>query len=276
MSKRHPTAQEFLRSSYDPEIESRFFRSLSLPNRTFKTTHEHRLDDVNCAAWPHILDMASRPLKILDVAASSGISTVEWYEYLSSQRLDFSMLATDMIVKASLLTMGPLAAVVDAEQRFLHIDMAGIGMLTNVNSIRQPLVAVRTALFSILFRITDGRLRRQTIELVSRRFAANGRIPMVEDDLLAPNEIKFVRAFHVVRAANILNLSYFSKPEIERVLFNLKERLVDGGLLIICRSELNINNGTIFRLEGKNLVPVRQIGCGSEIEEFARTTSPCS
>ena len=93
---------------------------------------------------------------------------------------------------------------------------------------------------------------------------------MLEDDLLAPTRISFIHAFHVIRAANILNLSYFKKSEILCILSNLKERLVDGGLLIVCRSEQNcVNNGTIFQLRGKDLVSLKHVGCGSEIEEFA-------
>jgi hypothetical protein len=270
MSNRYPTAREFLTPPYNPGIEHRFFKALSLPNRTFKTTQEHRLDDVNDAAWPHIVALPSRPLKILDVAASSGISTVEWYEHLSSRGLDFSMIATDMTVKASLLTVGPLAAVVDANEQFLHIDMAGVGMLTSTNSIRRPIIAVRTALFSVLFRMMNGRINRQSMELVSRRFAANGKIQMLEDDLLAPNQPRFVHTFHVIRAANILNLSYFKQSEILRILSNLKERLVDGGLLTVCRSGHDgVNNGSIFQLEGNALVPLGHVGFGSELNEFA-------
>ena len=44
------------------------------------------------------------------------------------------------------------------------------------------------------------------------------------------------QAFDVIRAANILNLVYFPVDQIGRMLATLKQRLKEGGLLIIVRT----------------------------------------
>jgi signal recognition particle GTPase len=50
------------------------------------------------------------------------------------------------------------------------------------------------------------------------------------------------------------------------MLNNLKERLKDGGLLVVCRTDGATNHGTVFRLSSSQLVPVERIGAGSEVE----------
>ena len=49
---------------------------VALKNGTFKTTYPNRLDDINKAFFPHVLSLAGRPIRIMDVGASSGISTM--------------------------------------------------------------------------------------------------------------------------------------------------------------------------------------------------------
>src|SRR5690348_5485347 len=72
-----------------PEVEAQFFAGLRLANGTFKTTRDHRLDDVNAMLMP--LLPPGKPLQIKDVAVSSGISTLEWMEMLRGEGIRFEM-----------------------------------------------------------------------------------------------------------------------------------------------------------------------------------------
>jgi chemotaxis methyl-accepting protein methylase len=90
---------------------------------------------------------------------------------------------------------------------------------------------------------------------------------MIEDDLLSENAPELCRAFDVIRAANILNLVYFPIQLIGRILATLKQRLKEGGLLIVARTELSgENNASIFRRSNNQLCLVDRFGNGSEIE----------
>jgi chemotaxis methyl-accepting protein methylase len=90
---------------------------------------------------------------------------------------------------------------------------------------------------------------------------------MIEDDLLAVNDSRLCQAFDVIRAANILNVIYFSAEVIGRMLATLNGRLKEGGLLIIVRTDANgENNGSIFRSSNNRFCLVDRIGNGSEIE----------
>lgn len=97
-------------------IEREFYARVKLPNGAFKTTSSNRLDDVNRVFRPYLAEFPERPLSIMDVAVSSGVSTVEWFEYLERENLDCRITATDRAIYVSLLSLTRhLEALVDRE-----------------------------------------------------------------------------------------------------------------------------------------------------------------
>lgn len=294
VSKGAPTVFEVFfapETSVDEQhaLEQQFFDQVVLPNGTFKTTYPSRFDNINEAFLPHIATLANRPIKIMDVGASSGISTSEWYTYLSRSGIDCDITGSDRTIYVWLVTFrftSKVAALVDRDGKIIHFDLFGVGYR------RQPirkllrLNTLRTLAVSALLRaamVLDGgslwaraglttshqrfMLKYQPIALLSRSFADNCRLRMIEDDLLAEKDSTLCQAFDVIRAGNILNLIYFPVDQIRRILTTLKRRLKEGGLLIIVRTDPNgENNGSIFRLAGDQFLVVDRFGKGSEIE----------
>ncbi|HEV7715516.1 MAG TPA: hypothetical protein VGO53_07965, partial [Steroidobacteraceae bacterium] len=92
MRERVPTANELFFGAAPGDagrleaLENIFFRSVGLPNGTWKTTAYRRLDDLNALVQP--LLPTARPLDIMDVAVSSGVGTVEWIESLEQAGID--------------------------------------------------------------------------------------------------------------------------------------------------------------------------------------------
>jgi len=82
------------------ELEREFFNSVCLSDGMFKTTANHCLDGVNRACLSYIQGIECRA--ILDVAVSSGIATVEWFDFLTHSGVRFSMTATDLCIYSSL------------------------------------------------------------------------------------------------------------------------------------------------------------------------------
>jgi hypothetical protein len=294
VSKEAPTVHEVFLTSGTPveehcELERRFFDRVALTNGTFKTTYRNRLDDINEAFFPHLVGLADRPIRIMDVGASSGISTIEWYAHLSRSGVDCDITGSDLTIYASLLTFrftSEVAALVDRNGNIVHFDLFGIGYprqpsgkVLRPNTLRTLAAKALFLAATMLDRNpppgkaepTTPRcgwlLKYQPIALLSRSFASNDRLRMIEDDLLAENDMKLRQAFDVIRAANILNLIYFPVDMIERMLATLKQRLKQGGLLIIVRTQQSgANNGSIFRLSDNRFVEVDRFGDGSEIE----------
>ena len=128
VSSNRPTVEEFL-SSHSPEIEKNFLARVRLPNRTFKTTQPHRMDDLNRFSLPLIAALPQRPLRIMDVAASSGVSSAEWLDFLELNKISASVLATDKLLEADAVRVVPgLTVLIDRDRKPLHIDIGSLGL----------------------------------------------------------------------------------------------------------------------------------------------------
>jgi hypothetical protein len=112
------------------------------------------------------------------------------------------------------------------------------------------------------------------LTLMSPSLSQLPRLRAVEDDILV--NTSYTKRFHVLRAANILNLAYFDVATLERMLRNLRARLLAGGLLIVCRTnEAGVNNATVFTLgsDGRFSATAR-LNAGSEIADVVLRLSP--
>jgi hypothetical protein len=265
-----------------PQLEDSFFHSLVLRNGTFKTTWHRRLDDLNTLLERFL---PVRPLEIMDVAVSSGISTIEWLEALEQAGIQCHMTAGDAVIDAFLVTAGPLRGLFDRTGHMMQLDIAG-------RAVRMPpprrrdrlrygpllwLVRRAARVFDDTFRAGSGSARAQrrlglrcgALKLISPSLAAHPRIEVVEDDILENR--RWPRQFDVLRAANVLNRRYFDDAVLERMLHNLRSRLAPGGVLAVCRTtEEGRNDATLFRLrDDRTLEELARLNGGSEITPLA-------
>jgi hypothetical protein len=269
------------------EREDLFFHSIELRNGTRKTTRHRRLDDLNDLVQK--LLPPQRPLEIMDVAVSSGVSTAEWLIDLERAGIRCQMLAGDAVVNAFLISLGPnLRALTDRTGHLMQLDIKG-------EAVRMPpprrrdrvryfphrlLMRAATRLFDL--RNADQQQPASARGPVQRRLGATcrpltlmspslNRLPQlqaVEDDILVNRDYR--RRFHVLRAANILNLAYFDNTTLRRMLCNLRARLLPGGLLVVCRTnDAEVNNASVFTLQsdGRFCITAR-LNEGSEIEDL--------
>jgi hypothetical protein len=275
------------------EREDLFFHSIELRNGTRKTTRHRRLDDLNDLVQK--LLPPQRPLEIMDVAVSSGVSTAEWLIELERAGIRCQMLAGDAVVNAFLVSLGPnLRALTDRTGHLMQLDIKG-------EAVRMPpprrrdriryfphrlLMRAAARLFDL--RNADRQQPSSGRAPVQRRLGATcrpltlmspslNRLPQlqaVEDDILLNRD--FRRRFHVLRAANILNLAYFDNATLRRMLRNLRARLLPGGLLVVCRTnDAEVNNATVFTLQsdGRFCITAR-LNEGSEIEDLVVGLAP--
>jgi SAM-dependent methyltransferase len=285
-----PTALKFFGKTAvnvnQESVEYEFFRRVVLPNGTLKTTLANRLDDLNQAVLPYIARIAERPVKILDVGISSGVSTLEWHDQLLAERIMCDFTGTDLTIYASLVSLArTLSVLIDGNRNILHMDVFGRG----APPIAEGLQGIFAGIVRMLFRgamIVDsqlpplqGRIRErasgrlltcQPVTLLSRRLAHRESLCLLEEDLLAPEHAEFKGAFHVVRAANILNHAYFSDSALAQIIRKLRERLKPNGLLIVCRTDkLGGNHATVLESTADSTFRVLlRLGDGSEVEEL--------
>jgi hypothetical protein len=280
-----PTAFElYFSSGSGEECEDLFFHSIELRNGTRKTTRHRRLDDLN--ALVQGLLPTQRPLEIMDVAVSSGISTAEWLIALESAGVECRMLAGDAVVEAFLISLGSrLRALADRTGHLMQLDIGGKAIRLPPPRRRDrirylPLILLMKAAAS-LFSLGAGAPAQRRLgiicaplTLMSPSLRGLPRLQAVEDDILV--NTSYQRRFHVLRAANILNLAYFDRETLRRMLVNLRARLLPGGLLIVCRTnEAGVNNATVFTLENDGRFrATARLNEGSEITDLVLDLPP--
>ncbi len=292
-SRARPTTRDVFGPLQTPiaqqdQLETQFFERVVLPNGTFKTTKAHRLDDLNLAALPFLtqLNTADGPLKIMDVGISSGVSTIEWHEQLTAERIPCELTGTDLTVYASLMSLTRhLGVLVDRDGNFLHLDAFGQGAPPTASGVRGIFAGMIRGIFRAAMKI-DKRLPPlrgnvgesakghlltcEPVTLLTRKFEQRDSVRVIEEDLLAPERPESHQAFHVVRAANVLNRVYFNEATLIQIANKLKQRLKPGGLLIVCRTTSDgANHASIFELVDESRLRVaHRLGGGSEIEDL--------
>lgn len=236
--------------------ETAFFKTIRTGDGVWKTTAARRMDDVNSLFAA--LYRGPRSPAIMDVGASSGISTLEWREDLVARGYRPKMTATDILVDGVLHRIGPAHYVLtDRTGRVLHAERDGRVFAPEECACLQPLRIGRLAAL------------RGGVKLISPR--ARGKIRFLEDDMFAPNRKAFLGRFDVVRAANVLNLGYFPEEKLRAAVLNLKPRLRGKGAMFIVNRTLadGANHASFFALDaGGRFCVVGRVGDGSEVERI--------
>lgn len=269
------------------EVEERFFAFLRLQNGTAKTTYPHRLDEVNRVA-ASLLPLW-RPLQLLDVGVSSGVSTLEWIESLERSGVEFHMTAMDLMVRGILIGFGHgFEILADAHGRALLMNIRGSWIANPAgkrNLLRYFAVILALRLWLRLFwprvmgsvegSVASRWFTTRWVPLLYSALVNHPRVSIQEADILA--ETMPMAPAHVIRAANILNRSYFSEAQLATIVRRLRAKLPGGGLLVVCRTyeDSGVTAGTIFQLNSAGCFQVAaRINNGSEIESLICQLEP--
>jgi hypothetical protein len=275
-------------------LEKKFFCSLRLSNGVYKKTWAGRFEDVHQILTAEFQRLGVAPKSFLDVAVSSGASTIEWLESLQEAGLRPSMTATDLTMNVYLLRLHRwLHVLVDKEGFPLQYDVCGLAWRPRC---RIRFYLLGNGLLTILWRMLywaaarrcdltrrlkslhgnppsiDDSVIKAQIKLVTYRVRDNKDIELLDDDITAPTPPSLRSRFEVIRAANILNRSYFSDQQLREAIIHLRDRLVGpGAFLLIVRTEhgSDSNNGSLFCLRDNGSFEVRaRVGRGSELEDL--------
>jgi hypothetical protein len=247
------------------ETEEHFFTRIRLPNGVHKTTEAHRLDDLNQLVTGLLPE--ERPLKLMDVGISSGITTRDWSEHLTAAGVTHEIVAGDSHTDGEWLSFGWADLLFDRDHEdLLYADLFGFGVNISRDSMHSALVASVLKLLPRLSGLLHPEVRH--VALVSPRLRDGQTITVVEDDIFNRRP-EMTGRFHALRAANLLNRGYFDDHCLREAVANLQDRLRRDGLLIVCRTRPDgTNHGTVFQFTEGRWAAVARIGDGSEIEEL--------
>jgi len=248
------------------DAEQRLFSRVRLPSGVLKTTEPHRLDDVNQVLLP-LLPRGGR-LELMDVAVSTGITSLEWSEQLAAAGIEHRLLCGDSHVEAEWLALPALGDILlDRDrQELLFVELFGRTVDPSGRS-RKSAVAVMAV--KGVARLALGlRLRARRVDLVSPAVRACSTVSVIQDDIFAPRPDLNGR-FHALRAANILNRAYFDDEQLRAGIALLRKRLRPRGLLILCRTtDDGTNHGSIVQAADAGWIVTARIGDGSELEDL--------
>jgi hypothetical protein len=265
------------------DVEKWFLTQLILRNGVWKTTYSHRLDDLNELTIGHTkAPRTAGPLRILDLACSSGVSTVEMHQAFQAAGFACETTGTDILPHCVFVESRDGTGVLfDAHGLPIQVDLGGRALTWRLGwdqLIAEPLLALRA--WWLLHRHASYRRSldsplpgyvRLEVPLVTSEVARIPGIKVVREDIQSP---VVPGPFDVIRAANILNVDYFGTDAIRSHIRGLAKRLTEGGGLVVCRTREpgGINHATVFRLSGGHFVAVADLNKGSEIRDLVQAS----
>lgn len=260
-----------------PETERRFFGKVLLPNGTWKTTYPNRLDDLN----ERLLEFLprGRELELMDVAVSSGVSTLEWSDQLLANGVRHRLVAGDLYPEGWLISWGNWFAVLfDGNREPLLFEVGRLSLPVHsggrlVGRAGRTLVPLLRGVAGKARRVEAGAvtphrgLVQRPVSLVSPELRRRPEIELVRDDVTVAGS--FAESFDAIRVANLVQPAYFGQRTLGEIVVNLRDRLRDGGILAICRTtEDGVNKATIFRRRGDHFSSEASLNGGSEVAEL--------
>jgi len=258
--------------------EDAFFAKLRLPNGTYKTTGHGRLHALD--AWL-AQRMPASAARLLDVAVSSGVTTVDLIETLRAHGHTPHVTACDLCITAYIRDAAPgLEVLLDSKGRVLQLSTPALVK----GRPHDPQGSFARAMLAKAFRATewfcgDGEgLPKKTdrpVQLISRKLLAQSDVEVAEHDLFEARP-EWSGRFDVIRAANILNKDYFDDTQLLHLAHQLGGYLREGGRLLVARTdEANVTTASLFTrpTDGKFAL-VDRYGAGSLIESLLLSGRP--
>jgi hypothetical protein len=243
-----------------------FFHKLRMANGVFRTTEAKRLDDVNALALPYIKKF-SKP-NILDIGASSGLTSLEWIKCLDAANVECTLCVTDLTIWALVVKFFGVTLLYQPVEP-PHLLQVDFGTLACPNASGSRLRNQIYRLVRKTFPHSSLLNRAKRLMLIGpsiRRYAEKrNRLSFQDLDIMAPT-VGNAKSFQVIRAANILNSAYFSHASLALALRNLFLMLDDDGVLVLTRTVDGVNNGAIYVRDGSAMKRVTQFGSGYEAE----------
>lgn len=203
------------------------------------------------------------PLRILDVGASDGVTTVQLVESLGRPCEALSMDRYQVL--RAFKRCGWM------EYRTTN----GLPVLVQIWRLVLPLPAsprsrdfVRNTMAKLYMQSRKPTISAwmfsHEIKLVSPLALNKAGVEPVEGDILE-DRLEWHGGFDVIRASNVINLNYFTKEERTRIVSLSFSYLKDQGVFVVSRNDDAADAGTIWKKDSGVFVNLEDWGGGSEI-----------
>lgn len=241
--------------------------------RTHKLTRPNRLDVSTRALCERLSCAKGELLEFLDVGASDGITTLEAARMFERQwHVTVRGCLIDPFIRLIRYRAGSIVEYRTPDQSPVMVCLGSISLeLSSLDTSRDVLSRGLGYWYLSRTAFRQAMPVDTTVSLVNPLVAADPTLSVIEWDVLRHNPALADR-FRVVRASNVLNLSYFSPSQVETALSHLHAYLRQGGLMLISRSHLSgdgeVDHGAIWRKHADRFIQEHSIGSGAEIAEL--------
>ncbi len=261
------------------EIEEEFFSSLKLRNGTYKTTFQKRFSDINKQILVLLKTTDIKVDNILDIGISSGISTLELVEDLNSAGYTNHIVGTDLLMDAYIVHIFPgCYALVDNTGYPLRFDLFKWSIKPWIirTDYHNGFFIFRKFINLIFVYRAKNLIAKskhadvQKVKLITPKLLSHTNVVIQMGDITKFN-YSYREKFNFIRAANILNVSYFTKAELVAIINNIKHYFTkpSGTLLVVRTHEDGSNHGSLFNIANHSKCEViGRFGAGSEIEDI--------
>lgn len=242
---------------------------------TWKRTNRGRLPVTERMIATHLAPEPDRPIELLDIGASDGITTLDLVAALRRPFGDrIRAVMADINLALLRYRMGPLVEYRAANGEPIMARIGRIGL--RLSGGRREDGAATDRLGALY--LACGSLRRamrldKRIPLVHPLVAGEAAIAAIELDCLVRDEA-LVDRFLAVRASNVLNRAYFTPSQLTAAVGNIHAYLRAGGCFVVSRNHDEpggeTEHGSVWRKEGRRFAALAAFGAGSELDEAIR------
>jgi hypothetical protein len=167
---------------YHKDLEERFFRTVRMPNGTYKTSAAGRLTAFDELIVQNLA--AAKSLKVLDVGVSSGITTLELGNKLKSITEELEVVAIDSYLWAQIVRIGSVVEVLYSSKG----DILQVSLGPVVRPLPQSTIKWRNYLMSLSMKAVAsisklGRCPPQSVPLVHADVPNCRWITLIEHDV---------------------------------------------------------------------------------------------
>lgn len=261
-----------MENSAQANISEQFSQAVSnfRINGTYKKTKPNRLKQTEFELLALLAEIADKPIMLLDLGASDGVTTLELSKALEKQGLlNFKIVLGDVSLALKRKSFGLFTEYLSENNEPVLVKCGILGLELSKHRHEQNYSVSRLAKSYLKLNFLRQRMKQNgEVSLLSPFVLKSDKIAAEYINCLE-QQTKFTEKFNAVRAANVLNLSYFPNEQLIAAVSNINQMLKNKGVLLISRNENEESeNGSVWiKLDGK-LVWHKDFGQGSEIKNL--------
>lgn len=260
------------------ELAERILFFFSDERGAYKRTYARRYDEFDEQALQMMQECfrADSELAVHDMAVSDGRTSVDFFRKVASRFAQVRFLASDYDAEVHVLDRGDLKVTLSRSGSLLEFVWPPFVFNTRhpehplyypLNRLMQFLVRKRVVepfVADCLSRGETGRRLRIFSMEAMRLSGIDERFVLDRHDMLEPAGGRY----HVVRAMNVLNPSYFTDDELGQVFAHISDALYPDGILLAGSNEAvgSVVNGGIYRKRGGGFERIGSSGSGLPVE----------